>query len=245
MKVLKVLTMAKYHKYTAEQHAFIVKHQADISRKELAEMFNAKFGANATTVMMNAYCRTRKLKSNRTGRFDIGGCRREGMHYYTAEQHQYIKDNQAFITREELTNKFNAHFGTALFKKQIVWYCTTRKLRRYNNTTPGSTVPLGTVHAGGRRQLHIKIAEDTWVPLHRYNYEKAYGPIPKDHTLRFLDGDSFNCEPSNLIAIPRVAQGAINSTKTYNTSDVEVNRATMLTASLSTVVKRKIKEQKQ
>lgn len=236
--------MTKYHKYTDDQHAFIVKHQAVITRKELAIRFNAEFGANATTSMMNAYCRTRKLKSNSTGRFDIGGFSREGAHYFTPEQRQFIRDNQAYITREELTNRFNTHFGTALLKKQIVWYCTTHKLRRYNNTNPGSTVPIGTVHAGGRRQLHIKNAEDTWVPLHRHNYEKAYGPIPKDHTLRFLDGDSFNCEPSNLIAIPRAAQGAINSTKTYKTENTELNRATMLTASLSTVVKRQNKEAK-
>jgi hypothetical protein len=82
--------MAKYHKYTAEHHAFIVKHQADIPRKELAERFNAKFGANATTQMMNAYCRNRKLKSNSTGRFDIGGFRRENTHRYTQEQRDFI-----------------------------------------------------------------------------------------------------------------------------------------------------------
>lgn len=244
MKALKVSTMTKYHKYTDDQHAFIVKHQADITRKELAIRFNAEFGANATTSMMNAYCRTRKLKSNSTGRFDIGGFSREGAHYFTPEQRQFIRDNQAYITRKDLVQMFNTRFGTDLSRSQIVWHCTTHRLRRYNNTNPGSSVPIGTVHCGGRRQLHIKTAEDVWVPLHRYNYEKAYGSLPKDHTIRFLDGDSFNCEPSNLIAIPRSAQGAVNATKTYKTEDVEINRATMLTASLSTVVKRKIKENK-
>ena len=234
--------MAKYHTYTAEQHAFIVEHQADISRKDLAIIFNAEFGANATTSMMNAYCRTRKLKSNSTGRFDIGGFSREGAHTFTTAQRQFIKDNQAFNTRKDLVEQFNTRFNTDLSKSQMVWHCTTHKLRRYNNTNPGSSVPIGTVHSGGRRQLHIKTAEDEWVPLHRYNYEKAYGPLPKDHTIRFLDGDSFNCEPDNLLAVPRSAQGAINATKTYNTEDVEINRATMLTAALSTVVKRKIKE---
>lgn len=137
---------------------------------------------------------------------------------------------------------FNTRFGTSLTKSQLVWYCSSHKLRRYDNTNPGSSVPIGTVHKGGRRQLHIKIADEEWVPLHRYIYEKAYGPLPQDHTIRFLDGDSFNCEPSNLLAVPRSAQGAINATKTYNTEDVEINRATMLTAALSTVVKRKNKE---
>ncbi len=166
--------MAKYHRYTDEQHAFIVKHQADISRKELANKFNVEFGANATTQMMNAYCRTRKLKSNSTGRFDIGGFRRDGAHSYTAEQRAFIKDKQAFNTRRELAKLFNSRFGTELSKNQMVWYCHVHKLHRYNSANPGSAVPIGTVHKGGRRQLHIKIADDEWVPLHRHNYEKEY-----------------------------------------------------------------------
>ena len=234
--------MARYHKYTEAHHAFIVKHQADIPRKELAKLFNAEFGTDVTTQMMNAFCRTRKLKSNSTGRFDICGFSRDGAHTFTAAQRQFIKDNQALNTRKDLVQMFNAKFGTELSKNQIVWYCTTHKLRRYNNANPGSHVPVGSIHKGGKNQLHIKIAEYEWVPLHRYNYEKEYGPVPQGHTIRFLDGDSFNCEPSNLLAVPRSAQGAINATKTYNTEDVEINRATMLTASLSTVVKRKIKD---
>ncbi|WP_299329701.1 HNH endonuclease signature motif containing protein [uncultured Psychrobacter sp.] len=234
--------MAKYHRYTDEQHAFIVKHQADIPRKKLAELFNAEFGTEATTSMMNAYCRTRKLKSNSTGRFDIGGFRRENTHRYTQEQRDFIVKHQAFTTRKELAKRFNTRFGTALTKNQMVWYCHTHKLRRYNNTNPGSYVPIGSIHKGGKRQLHIKVCENGWMPLHRYNYIKAYGPIPDDHTIRFIDGDSFNCEPENLLAVPRSAQGAINSTKTYKTDNAELNKATMLTAALNTVVIRKSEE---
>jgi len=230
--------MAKYHRYTDEQHAFIVKHQADIHRKELAELFNAEFGTKVTTSMMNAYCRTRKLKSNSTGRFDIGGFSREGAHTFTEEQRAFIKKHQAFNTRKALVKMFNTRFGTNLSKNQIVWYCLVHKLKRYNNANPGSEVPIGSVHKGGKQQLHIKIAKDEWVPLHRHNYEKEYGPVPQDHTIRFLDCDSFNCEVSNLLAVPRSAQGAINATKTYKTENTELNKATMLTAALSTVVKR-------
>lgn len=231
--------MAKYHRYTDEQHAFIVKHQADIHRKELAELFNAEFGTKVTTSMMNAYCRTRKLKSNSTGRFDIGGFSREGAHTFTEEQRAFIKKHQAFNTRKDLAKMFNECFGTDLSKNQMVWYCHAHKLHRYNNVNPGSEVPIGTVHKGGNRQLHIKIAKDEWVPLHRHNYEKEYGPIPQDHTIRFLDGDSFNCSASNLLAVPRSAQGAINATKTYKTENIELNKATMLTAALKNVVRRK------
>ena len=234
--------MAKYHRYTDAQHVFIVKHHADIPRKDLAKLFNVEFGTKVTTSMMHAYCRTRKLKSNITGRFGIGGFNREGAHCYTAEQRKFIKDNQAYITRKALANRFSAHYDVQISKNQMVWYCHVHKLHRYNNANPGSEVPIGHVHKGGRRQLHIKIAKDEWVPLHRHNYEKEYGPVPQDHTIRFLDGDSFNCEVSNLLAVPRSAQGAINATKTYKTENAELNKATMLTASLDTLVLRKIKE---
>lgn len=36
------------------------------------------------------------------------------------------------------------------------------------------------------------------VYLHRYNYELHYGPIPPRKYIRFVDGDTLNCEPGNL-----------------------------------------------
>lgn len=230
--------MAKHHRYTGAQHAFIVKHQADIPRQELAEIFNAAFGANVTVGKMNAYCRNNKLKSNTTGRFKTGSVGNKDGYEYSAAHRAFIVKHQAHVSRQKLSENLNAKFGLQTTSSQMFAYCTSRKLHRLNSK--GSSVPIGTVHKGGKRKLHIKTAEDTWVQLHRHNYEKAYGPVPHNHTIRFLDGDSFNCEASNLLAVPRSAQGAINSTKTFKTEDIEVNRATMLTASLSTVVKRNL-----
>jgi hypothetical protein len=44
-----------------------------------------------------------------------------------------------------------------------------------------------------------KIAEPkTWVYVHRYEWERAFGPIPKTHALTFKDGDKTNVSLDNL-----------------------------------------------
>ena len=230
--------MAKYHTYTAEHRAFIIKHQADISREKLTEMINAEFGLNLPRIALVSYCRYHKLKSKYNGRFVKGGYKRTNSHQYTDAERIFIARHQAFISRAELVKRFNARFGTTVSRAQINNYCATHDLRRFNNVNPGSTVPIGTTHKCGKKRIEIKIAEDTWVPLHRHNYEKAHGAIPDGYTIRFLDGDTYNCDVSNLLAVPHAAQFTINRTKTYNTQCPELNRATMLTAALRTVTKR-------
>lgn len=39
--------------------------------------------------------------------------------------------------------------------------------------------------------------------LHKYNWEKAHGPVPEGYVLRFKDGDRSNCDISNLECISK------------------------------------------
>ena len=72
-----------------------------------------------------------------------------------------------------------------------------------------SRMPIGTItlRHNYKRNNHyfwIKIAEpEEWVLLHRYNWEKKYGPIPKGLNLVFKDGNTTNCELKNLELITR------------------------------------------
>jgi hypothetical protein len=44
----------------------------------------------------------------------------------------------------------------------------------------------------------IRLALGKWVPLHRYNWQQANGKIPRKMNLVFKDGDTINCDVSNL-----------------------------------------------
>lgn len=49
----------------------------------------------------------------------------------------------------------------------------------------------------------IKITEQHWELLHRYLWMEAHGPIPKHMVVIFKDGNSLNCELSNLDMITK------------------------------------------
>ena len=51
------------------------------------------------------------------------------------------------------------------------------------------------------------------MPKHRWIWEQANGPIPKGWNVQFKDGDTMNCELSNLYIIPRSKQLHANRAK--------------------------------
>lgn len=67
---------------------------------------------------------------------------------------------------------------------------------------PHNTRPVGSIRiqekAGDIPYQYIKVANRNWQLLHRYNWEKVNGKIPKGMVLRFKDGNTMNCEVSNL-----------------------------------------------
>jgi len=64
---------------------------------------------------------------------------------------------------------------------------------------------------GGKSYKYICLALGSWKPLHIYNWEKTNGKIPKGHCLWFKNGDTMNCELSNLELITRAENMNRNS----------------------------------
>lgn len=50
----------------------------------------------------------------------------------------------------------------------------------------------------GVKYKWIRIGFASWIPLHRYNWERVHGRIPYKLKLIFKDGDTMNCEINNL-----------------------------------------------
>lgn len=60
---------------------------------------------------------------------------------------------------------------------------------------------------------YIRIKENKWILLNRYNWEKRYGKIPSSHIIGFKDCDTLNCEPDNLYCLSK----ADNARRNCNT----------------------------
>lgn len=65
------------------------------------------------------------------------------------------------------------------------------------NTKADGVITLRTDNRGIQYKW-IRVSLAKWMPLHRHIWEAANGPIPKGKKLVFKDGDTMNCDLSNL-----------------------------------------------
>lgn len=113
---------------------------------------------------------------------------------------------------------------------------------------PPSHVEVGTETLTDDGYLKIKIAEpNTWKLKQRFVWENAYGQVPDNMMIMFLDGDRTNCELSNLKLIRRDARLIMNKNNmNYDNSvlnEASSNLATLMAKEFE--VKRKRKERKE
>ena len=135
--------------------------------------------------------------------------------------------------------KKNAGKSTRFRKGHIPWNaCTvgisgkhpnTKKTQFKRGHLPHNTKRDGAITIRidnrGVPQKMIRVRLGKWLYLSRYNYEKYVGPIPKGHVIRFLDGDTMNCDPSNLECVSQRLNMLINSKHGYTRGQAEVKEA--------------------
>ncbi len=102
----------------------------------------------------------------------------------------------------------------SIFKKgNKSWNKGTKGLTSANSTSfkkgnkPHNTKEDGAISirkdTSGCSYKYIRISESNWELLQFVNWRKVHGEIPKGYILIFKDGDSINCEVSNLELISR------------------------------------------
>lgn len=76
---------------------------------------------------------------------------------------------------------------------------------------PQNARPAGWERADKSGYVFIKVpGKRTMVPKHRWVWEQAKGPIPKDCMIVFLNGDKSDCRLENLASIPRSLGPTLN-----------------------------------
>lgn len=68
---------------------------------------------------------------------------------------------------------------------------------------------------GSRPLKYIRISIGSWKELKLYNWEALYGEIPLGGVIRFKNGDSMNCDISNLELIDKKTNMALNTIQRY------------------------------
>ena len=108
-----------------------------------------------------------------------------------------------------------------------------------------NAVPIGEIRKHDK-YWEIKIqdghANDNWVPMHRYIYEKVHGKIPEGYKILFLDRNTDNLEPDNLVCVSAGELNVANHRYGLMRDQPELNRAILSAAKLSIEISKKGKK---
>lgn len=178
---LKVVQVSKRRRLlTDEQHEFLLKHQADITRKEMAKLLNETFGTSLTEEQIRTYCTNHKIRSNSNGQFKKG-------------QRSFNKGlKQTDFMSEEAIERTKA----TRFKKG----------QPPVNHRPVGSERVG---KDGYIEIKVA-EPSTWELKHRVVWREANGEVPEGHAILFLDQDRTNVSLKNLMLVKRTELVRIN-----------------------------------
>lgn len=120
----------KRHRYTQEQVYFLLENYSKLTLKELTTTFNIHFKIELSYTQIKYKLRYMKI-SKRNVQKNYGK--------YTPEMVDWLVENRGKIKLEEMTKKFNQHFG-ATFTKSALWHKSYR-LKHGNDKRSGTYLP--------------------------------------------------------------------------------------------------------
>ena len=90
---------------------------------------------------------------------------------------------------------------------------------------PPNYVPVGTINYTTDGYPKEKIGEpNQWVLKHRKVWEEHHGPIPKGHSIVFLDGDRTNYDITNLACLSKNEIARMNQNHLF-TSNADLTKS--------------------
>lgn len=153
-------------------------------------------------------------------------------HVYTDAEIQFLKDNSAGISRQELTDRFNTEFGLHQTKSQIQDWCSRHGIKGRSKRESSQKYKIGDELVLIGEVMVIQSTEPNVPILKRVEYKKrilwreAHGDIPKNHLLIFLDGNKMNCTLENLACVPLTWMRILNQNGWLN-GDAEVTKTAL------------------
>lgn len=169
--------MATYDAYLPEWEEFLKANAPLMSRKDLTEAFNAKFGTNKTVSGISQACKARGYNASSNGRFKKGNRPWfEGMSSEERKSH-YTEESLRRATEASVKVTKKLKIGD-----EFIWDGVPHIV-----VSVETGVPL-------KNRLY---------PKRRYVWEQLHGEIPATHCIVCLDNNLMNCNPSNLYCVPK------------------------------------------
>lgn len=198
------------HKYSIEEHQFLIDNVKGITLRELTERFNRKFDLN---VSENAIANQKNKLGISSG--IVGGQFQKGQVPY----------NKGMKMPPYVYKKANP----TMFKKGNV----PPNRRPIGSERIGKDGYLEVKIQDG----HLN---KNWVLKHRYIYEQNYGKIPNGYKVIFADGDKRNFDIDNLLLVSYSEQLIINQNGLYKRDKELTKTGANIAKLLDTISKRKI-----
>lgn len=210
------------HIYPPEVNEFIMEHYKGTGYQQMADMLNEHFGTEYTKNHVKQRYQTLKLDSGLNGRFEKG-------HVPWSAGKKW--DEYMPKASQENSRKTCYKKGNMPVDHKPVGTISIRS--QHGNKDPRDN----------RNVYYIKTKEPrTWQPLHRYNWEQAYGEIPKGSVVVFVNGDSLDPRVENLAILPRSLWSVMNHIGVKYTCREEFDAAVLLAKTSRKVYE--IKQQK-
>lgn len=167
----------------------------------------------------------------------------------------FLKQHRPDMVMSELTDLFNAKFGTVITSDNLQQICLRRGIfhkdgKRFmkgqtpwnagktgymganvtsfkKNQRPPNCKDVGEERIDSEGYLYVKIAEGKrqFRLKHRLVWESIHGAIPKGHVLVFIDGNKLNCDYENLFLVTRGELAVLNKHEKFSKRPVEVRRS--------------------
>lgn len=175
------------HKYSAEEHQFIIDNVKGITLKELTRKFNKRFNLN---VSENAIANRKNILGLRSG--IVGGRFEKG----------HVPANKG--KKGSMTPQQYERCKVTMFKKGNI-PANRRPIgsERYNSRD-GILIKVQDGHL-----------QKNWMPKGRYIYEQAHGKIPEGHKVIFADGNNRNFDLDNLVLVSNAEELIMNRNKLF------------------------------
>lgn len=247
----------KAFRYSDEHVEFLREGYMVMAPSSLAKAFFDKFGIDKTPSQIHSALKARGIKCGRNS----GQIMKGRSKIFTVEQVEWFKANYPLLSRRDLTAAFNKKFGqnreekqviaflknnniqsgrTAHFKKGVPsWSKGTKGVLKANSGSfkkgqhAHNHVPVGSERKVKGGYIEVKTAEPhTWVGKNRIIWTETHGPIPKDHNIRFKDGDPENLSIDNLFMVNKSEHQVLNAMKFIHQPE-EVKETTILLARIS------------
>ena len=194
------------YRITDIQKSFILENIDSLSTTEIAQKLNISL------LKIHTFCKKQNIK---LADYDI----------YTDEEMNFIKNNYLTMSYKEIAEVIG----------RKMWAVRDKARRMGLKRTPEASQllqaricyrfekghkPIGTMFDGaisirtdkrGIKYQFIRLAENVWIHLQLYNWEKLNGKIPDDKILRCKTEDTLNADPSNWELTDRADHLARNS----------------------------------